>query len=158
MAWLQSQLAELRCHYAEKIQAAVADARGREAGKLWLEASWVYKLTNRFEDSLTAAKQAYQIDGNSYDVRFTLALAHSNMDEYAEAEKHFKWCLIRRPNNLHLQQLMRQAFKRKVDRQGVDALKSLLPDEGEASEPVMRTATSADFTSPKSHPDQGTPY
>jgi tetratricopeptide (TPR) repeat protein/O-antigen ligase len=88
-----------------------------QAAERWLLAAKMYAKMGKHDLQLEASEKAFQCDPSSYRVRYFLAEALMAAGNYVEAEKHYQWCLYRKPGNETLEGKLRWVRQRQLEEQ-----------------------------------------
>jgi len=57
---------------------------------------------------------ALKSDPHAFDTRLLLASILLDMEAYADAEQHLRWCALRRPEHLQTRTLLKKTVKRRM--------------------------------------------
>jgi tetratricopeptide (TPR) repeat protein len=108
----------LRLAYAQAAEDEAGTLTGSEAADLWVEAMGLYARLDDPERSLHCGRNALECDPNSQRVREKLARCLTVLGHFAEAEEHLKWLLSRKPNDVALQNELREVFRKRLQSEG----------------------------------------
>ena len=108
------QLRPLLAHYGQLGEAAAAKAEDATAAALWMELRGVYRRLADSTRELDCLKRAADLKPNDFSMRYQLAECLFAQAYFAEAERHFAWCLQRQPEDANLSARVAQAAKERV--------------------------------------------
>ena len=107
-------LVPLRRYCAQVAEAEASNLEGEDARDKWMDAHWFYTALGDVAAAVTSARQAMRCDPNDFRVRRKLAFALIDRGEFAEAERHLRWCLTRRPASQPLQDKLLEVARRRI--------------------------------------------
>jgi tetratricopeptide (TPR) repeat protein len=114
---LPQELDAVRRYAAAKTLAAARQAERTSptgAGELWLKAAGWYRKLEQHRAAALCGKRAVAHRPQDYQTRYAVARALADAGEYAEAEKHFRWCLDHHPDNAQLRQELQAAMAGRI--------------------------------------------
>jgi Flp pilus assembly protein TadD len=121
------QLVPLAAYRAQRAEIEAPTLAGTEAAKVWLEAQQLYTQLGDDDAALRCVANALQCDPGSYSVHYQLGFCLLKQGQFAEAESHARWCLLRTPNDSDAANLLRAALKGRLDGQRRAATEKELP-------------------------------
>lgn len=83
---------------------------------IWFTLAAMQSFLDENDNAIVSLRRAYEIDPSRYLVRRALGHALLKAEQYQSAEKQFRWCLARRPNDKSNQVLLVRAVKGSVAR------------------------------------------
>jgi O-antigen ligase/tetratricopeptide (TPR) repeat protein len=108
--------------YAEllalRAKLALARAQGsdpEQAGANWLAAHQAFRALEDAEQAEACAQRALQWGPELYSTQMALGDWRMQQGNYQEAERHFKWCSRRRPDDARVQERLLESVKRRLD-------------------------------------------
>lgn len=110
----ERDLVTLRQVLAMQTESAARDALPEEAATLWFQAHRLHDRLNVHEDALRCGREAVKSDPYNLPMRLTFGRYLLKQKIYAEAERHLKWCVTRKPTDNSLQQALRTAARGKL--------------------------------------------
>ncbi|MEX0978503.1 MAG: hypothetical protein WDZ48_06610, partial [Pirellulales bacterium] len=113
------QLRPLLEYYARVCHSEASNRTAQQAGGLWLELYGVYRRLNEPNKMFDCLRRALDGNPNDYATRHTMATCLFEYRQFDEAEKQLHWCLHRRPEDKHLQEMLAYAVKQRVARSGL---------------------------------------
>ncbi len=113
----KAQAAEARCYRARlaRAEAKTKNLDGDQAVDVYLEAVWLYRGLDDWENALACARGALGSNPNRYEARYAVAQCLARHERYAEAASHLNWCLARRPDDEKLRALARDVIKKRIE-------------------------------------------
>jgi O-antigen ligase/tetratricopeptide (TPR) repeat protein len=110
LAWLQQR-------YAEQVEAEAGRTRGEAAARLWNEARELRAALGDWRRALQCAKNSVASAPSGLEGRQALAVALMEQGQFAEAEKHLRFCLQQRPDDAALQTRWKEALKGRLSQE-----------------------------------------
>ncbi len=101
-----------RCAAAREEQARAAQAA--DAAERWMEAAEAYKGLDDPSQRLRCLNNAVRSDLSSYAAHYMLGTCCYNLQQYAAAAEHLKWCLQQRPHDESLRALVEAAVNKRL--------------------------------------------
>jgi O-antigen ligase/tetratricopeptide (TPR) repeat protein len=111
----REQLAPLIGYCARAAENEAAAMSGSEAANTLVMAHQFHKQLGDNEAALRCVRTALQCDSGSYSAHYYLGRCLLSQSQFAEAETHLRWCLQRKPNDKGLEEIVREAFKGRLD-------------------------------------------
>jgi O-antigen ligase len=112
------QLVELWSIRARAVEQEACRTAGPETADLWLEAMKLYGKLNAQERRLECGRHAMRCDPNHYRVREQLGRCLADLEQFAEAEAHLRWCWKRNSESPSLEKLVNYVARKRVDQEG----------------------------------------
>lgn len=103
-------------YYGRVGRTEAADRNDPQAAGLWLELHGVYRQLNEPQKMFDCLQRALAVSPNSYDAHYALGMCLFEHRHFDEAHGHLSWCLHRRPDDAHLQQMFARAVNERVAR------------------------------------------
>jgi tetratricopeptide (TPR) repeat protein len=122
------QLLALR---AEMALSSAEGSRPEQAGAYWLEAHQAFRALVDVARAEHCAQRALDLSPEQFDTHMAMGDWRMEQGAYADAERHFKWCSRRRPDDSRVQDRLLEAVKRRLD----GTLQSVTPGVPPGSSP-----------------------
>ena len=91
---------------------------GAEAARYWAcAASSCGKLQNKRKQE-ECLEHAVAVDGTNFDTHLALGQTYLALDEYADAEKQLRWCVLRKPGHPRAEKLLERAIQGRIASSG----------------------------------------
>ena len=88
---------------------------------IWHNLSRQYSRVEEIEKAVSCAMRALKSNSGRFDVRMQLATLLIQLEKFADAEAHLRWCVSRNPDSDHAKTLLAKAVKQRVARSNRDA-------------------------------------
>lgn len=110
--------AELDCVLAAHAAACEAKAQSdlpdNLAAKYWARAASSYDQLGNVAKRHNCLRHAIALDMTNFDIRYEFGRACLAVDDFAEAEKQFRWCIQRKPGHPGSTQLLERAVGNRI--------------------------------------------
>ncbi|HYW79476.1 MAG TPA: O-antigen ligase family protein [Thermoguttaceae bacterium] len=113
--------------YAEAAARQAAAEQGEIAAKYWLGAAYAYKRLGNPSEACKCCRLTLNADPTSVEAHLHLAALLLDLEEFAESEKHARWCLQSDPRNRHYQKLLRKTVEGRLRSRTTAAQRDLQP-------------------------------
>ncbi|MEX0679141.1 MAG: O-antigen ligase family protein [Pirellulales bacterium] len=113
------QLRLLLEYYTQVGRSEASNSNNEAAAGLWLELYGVYRRLDEPNKMFDCLRRALDGNPNDYATRHTMATCLFEYRQFDEAEKQLHWCLHRRPEDKHLQEMLAYAVKQRVAQSGL---------------------------------------
>ncbi len=91
----------------------------------WYTLSTAYSRVEEIEKAASCAMRALGCNSGRFDVRMQLATLLIQLEQFADAEAHLRWCVSRNPDSHKARTLLAKAVKQRIARSNRDAEVSL---------------------------------
>jgi tetratricopeptide (TPR) repeat protein len=102
--------------YADHLMNAARQEEGDSAADLWWQASQICRQIAQPQPALQCGEAALRYAPNRLEIRRHLTDCLLDVEQFADAEKHLRWCLNRRPNDATLLKNLELATKGRLRR------------------------------------------
>lgn len=111
----QQQLRGLVQLRAKKAEEEAHKSKSTKAAAVWIEAHNLHVKLEKYDNALRCARGAVQSDPNNFHAHYLLGLDLLKQQSFEEAERHFRWCYQRRPDNRIVEAKLSEAHRGKLD-------------------------------------------
>lgn len=113
-AGLVDELDTVLAAHAVACESKAESLQNKPAATYWVRAAHSHGRLHNASRRQACLKRAVAADVTNFDNRLAFGQACAAIEDFTEAEKHFRWCVQRKPGHPSAQRLLEQAVEKRI--------------------------------------------